>query len=181
MNGPPIHNYNRRWYDRISNMTLALLVSQKFPPEIQAIIVRNLNQVIDDCRKRQKRNDKHAVSVGQQRVMGLYKAGRRLRWYDPDPNMHRAFNFMSTVPESYLEDFAGRILKVGKYMEQQKDALRGSRDQSWLEDTVEGILRQTIVSVTESDEGFRLVDNAGGSGPVHPRHIIPTRPPKQQP
>ena len=176
MSDPSNHRYNRRWYDHISNMTLAVLVSQKFPPEVRTLIVKNLNHVIDDCRKRQKRSDKQAVSIGQHQVMGLYKSARRMRWYDPDPAMHRAFNFMSTVPESYLEDFAGRILNVGKYMEQQKTLVRGASGSGWLETTVEGILRQTVVRVAESDEGFRLVDYLGDNLPEPARQILPTSP-----
>jgi hypothetical protein len=163
-------------------MTLAVLISQKLPPEIQAVIAKNLNQMIDDCRKRQKRNDKYAVSVGQHRVMGLHKASHKLRWYDPDPGMHRAFNFMSTVPVPYLEDFAKRILQVGKYVEEQRELLIATPEPVWLEDAVEGILQQNIVSFAESVEGFRLVDEAAPGPPMHPRYILPSaRSPKQNP
>lgn len=163
-------------------MTLALLISQKFPPEIQAVIAKNLNQMIDDCRKQQKRNDKHAVSVGQYRVMGLHKASLKLRWYDPDPDLHRAFNFMSTVPHYYLEDFARRILQVGKYVEEQRALLLETQAPIWLEDKVEGILQQNIINITESGEGFRLVDDDANGPSTNPQYILPaTRLPKHKP
>lgn len=158
MSDPPHSKYNRRWYDGISNMTLALLMSQNFPPEIQVLIAKNLNGVIDDCRRQSKHNLKQAISVGPyHRVLGLYKAGTRQRWYDPDPKLHRAINFMGTVPEPVLEEFAGRILQVGRYIEEQKGLLLRHHEHILLTDTVQDILQKNEVNFSESEAGFRLI------------------------
>jgi hypothetical protein len=157
MSDRPSSGYNRRWYDHISNMTLAILASQRFPPDIQRLIAKNLNEVIDDCRKQQK-DQKHAVSVGaHHRLLGLYKSRRRQRWYDPEPHMHRALNFMITVPESFLAEFAGRILQVDRYIEQQCELFTGYGNRPWLKHTVLDILQSNEVHLSESESGFRLV------------------------
>lgn len=169
MNNLPPPKFNRRWYDGISNMTLAILVSQKLPPEIQVLIAKNLNGVIDDCRRQQKHNLKLAISVGpHNRVLGLYKAGERQRWYDPDPKLHRALNFMGTVPELLLAEFAGRILRVGHYVEQQQDLLIRSYERRLLTDTVEGILQKDVVNFSETNDGFRLIHDTSLHHPPEP-------------
>lgn len=169
MSDPPHQKYNRRWYDGISNMTLAILVSQKLPPEIQVLIAKNLNGVIDDCRKQQKHNLKQAISVGpHHRVLGLYKAGERQRWYDPDPKLHRALNFMGTVPELVLAEFAGRILRVGHYVEQQHELVLRSYERAILSDRVEDILQKDVVNFSETDDGFRLIHDTSLQRPSYP-------------
>lgn len=153
------HGYHRRWYDQIGNMTMAVHLSRQLPPEIRVMIARNLNEAIDDYR-RIKRKDQGEVSLGAPRVLGLYKAGFRLRWYDPIPELHRAFNLMTTVPERFLSEFAGRVLRVGQYLDQQQ-AYGNYGDRPLLEtDTVEGILDRETIGFAERDQGIRLV--AGG-------------------
>lgn len=147
--------HNRRWYDAISHMTLAVHISRTLPLEVRQLIARNLNETIDESRKR-SRNDKVAVSIGQQRVMGLYKAGRKQRWYDPEADLHRAFNFMSVIPELYLSEFAARILKIGHYIETQTSVL-GYRGRRWEENTVESILQDKRINISESHGDIRLV------------------------
>jgi uncharacterized membrane protein YccC len=160
-----------RWYDQIGEMTLALHISRQLPPEIQATIVKNLNNAIDQQRKL-RRNDRHAVSVGAGRVLGLYQAARRKRWHDPDPNMHRAFNLMGTLSDGYLAAFADRVIKVGAYLDQQKIYIEhGAAD--LLADTVDSMLREAAVHVRANDDGIRLVSGERGGGPL----ILPSRRP----
>lgn len=147
--------HKSRWYDQIGEMTLALHVSKQLPPEIQSVIAKNLNEAIDECRKL-RRNDRNAVSLGAHRVLGLYKAGNRKRWYDPNPQLHRGLNLMSTVPDTYIAAFADRILRVGDYMREQQVYLEYGA-QALLADTVEGILREAVVQVEAGDDGIRLV------------------------
>lgn len=165
--------HNRRWYDNISDMTMALHVSRQLPEEVQMVIAKHLNEAIDDYRKL-KRNDKNAISLGGQRVLGLFKASARQRWYDPQPQLHRAFTLMTTVPDMYLTEFAGRILKAGHYLDEQQH-YGNFGDRVYMADTVESILQESTISIEESQGGIKLVANDAYT-PVSPRHVLPVRP-----
>jgi hypothetical protein len=175
-NGNLIHT--RRWYDNISDMTMALLVSKQLPPEIQLVIARHLNGAIDDYR-RLKRSDKNAISLGQNRVMGLYKSSNRLRWYDPKPELHRAFTLMATVPDFFLIEFAQRILTAGRFIQEQQ-AYGNFGDRYQLADTVEGILMENTISIEESGGGIKLVSSQEFK-PDQTRHIVPVNPRRKNP
>lgn len=166
--------HNRRWYDNISNMTMALHVSRQLPREIQLIIAHHLNDAINDYRK-MRRSDKNAISLGSQRVLGLYKASDRQRWYDPTPQIHRAFTMMPTVPELFLSEFAGRILDAGRYLDtQQQYGNYGDRYQ--LASTVESILTHKDLAIEESEGGIKLVGNDLEIQPTHPRQGATLKP-----
>ncbi len=150
-------SHNRRWYDQIDQMTMAVHISRELPSEIQALIARSLNEAIDTNR-RNRRTDKSAISIGYSRMLGLYKASNGRRWYDPNPLTSRAFNFMSTVPDSYLAELAGRILVVGQYVEQQRQGLPVVSNRLSLTGQVQGILRDgQVESIRQGENGIRLV------------------------
>ncbi len=166
MSDRPPKNHNRRWYDQIGNMTLAILVSQNFPREIQGLIAKNLNDAIDDCRKRKKHDQRQAISFGpHHQVLGLYKSGYRQRWYDPEPNLHRALSFMSSVPEPFLAEFAERILQVEQYMVRQREQFTGYPGHppyEWgfdrIENRVQELLERSEIRMSETAGGFRLMN-----------------------
>lgn len=166
MNDRPPKNHNRRWYDQIGNLTLAILVSQDFPPEVQGLIAKNLNDAIDDCRRSKRHDQKQAISFGSHhQVLGLYKSGHRQRWYDPEPRLHRAFGFMSSVPEPFLAEFAERILKVEQYIAEQREQFTGYpgyHQYNWgydgrLENRVQELLDNSEIRLSETSGGFRLM------------------------
>lgn len=160
-----LNAYNRRWYDNIQNMTLAVHISQDLPPEVQALIARSLNEAIDDQR-RVRRADKYAVSVGHNRVLGLYQSSYSRRWYDPNPITRRAFTFMATIPDIFLEELANRILNVGNYVDKEQTALPLFYDRHRLTGQVQGILRDGQVAIRQSEDGIRLAGDLVSDSPA---------------
>lgn len=177
---PQFLRYNRRWYDSIANLAMAVHVSRQLPPEIQGLIARNLNETIDQQREL-RRTDNNAYSIGLTRMLGLYKSSNRQRWYDPHYHLHRAFTHMSGVPDELLSDFAERVLDVHEYVKAYL-ANRSVRlpDPLHMAETVETILQKTYVGLEEDGRGIRVVSNGVE---IHPdasahsrRHIVPTDP-----
>jgi len=161
-NGHSLHEHHqKRWYDHIANVTHAVYLSKQLPEPVQDMIARNLNEYIDTYRQLAKK-DKNAISMGANRVLGLYKAKYGHRWYDPDTNLGRAFNMMAMVPEHFLEEYAGRIIEVANYIirKQQRDI---ALDQHEVTSAVKTMLDQSYVSLREGDSGFRLVGQSGQS------------------
>lgn len=137
---PPPDTYDRRWYDRIGRMTLALHVSRQLPRELQQVIARHLNQAIDECRAARS-VARTAMSLGHDRTLGLYRAHARRRWYDGAPAVHRAFTLMSTLPDRFLADFASRVVEAGQYVDVQKRYGQYVGGPQWTS-LVERLLRQ---------------------------------------
>ena len=168
-----LRHYSRRWYDQIAHMTLAIHMSRELPDGIQKLVAKNLNQYIDTYR-RMSRADKNAVSLGVPRVLGLYRASYRNRWYDSTlPDIHRAFTMMTTVPERFLSEYAQRVIDVANYVEHQRTD--GRLSDHAIVDTVDGILNQSYVSLAESEEGFRVAPHmARRQAPQQPNHTVST-------
>ncbi len=179
----PFLRYNRRWYDGIANLAMAIHLSRQLPPEIQSLIARNLNETIDQQREL-RRTDNNAYSIGLPRMLGLYKSSNRQRWYDPYHQLHRAFTHMSGVPDDLLADFADRVLDVHEYVKSYL-ANRPARlsDPLHMAETVETILQKTYVGLEEDGRGIRVVSNGvdmnPDPGPHRRRLIVPTDPPRQ--
>lgn len=179
----PHQRYNRRWYDQIGNMAMAVHVSRKLPPEIQLLIARSLSEAIDE--HRQARRTDNDFSIGLNRALGMYKSSNRQRWYDPQPQLHRAFTQMTGVPDALIADFAERILDVNEYV----SSYLGKRtvripDPYHLAQTVETILQKTYVELEEDPQGIRVVSNgldlSPDDGVIRQRHIVPNTPRSQK-
>jgi len=145
-------------------MTLALALTQFLPPEIQLIIARNLNAAIDTYRSESKRNRKVPISVNPLQVIGLFKASNRLRWYDPNQPLFRAYNFMGTLPEPYLVNFATNIIVTAKSIHHSQGLLIYPPDSKITMPAVVSILQSQGIAFEEREDGFRLVDQALGAG-----------------
>lgn len=164
----------RRWYDSISQMTMALYLSRQFPLEIRQVIAHHLNHAIDDHRKHH-RTDKHTTSLGPQRTLSLYKAANRQRWYDLEPSYHRALTMMVGLPHPYLSEFASRIMDVAQYWNVQQQY--GAYGEYLMSDAVENILKADHMMLNQDENGIRLV--RGGFPVLDPdssHSVTPLRP-----
>jgi hypothetical protein len=148
---------NRRWYDTIHNMTQAVHITRDLPVEIQALIAKNLNEVIDGQRKN-RRTDKYAVSIGSDRVLGLHLASHGRRWYDANSQTFRAFNFMAAITDAYLVAWASRILIVSSQVNSKTQPLPVLYGRHQGVGQAHSILRQgRSISLQQSDSGIRLI------------------------
>ncbi|HEY9746241.1 MAG TPA: hypothetical protein V6C99_08500 [Oculatellaceae cyanobacterium] len=149
----------RRWYDAIGQMTMALYLSRQLPGEIQQLIAKHLNQAIDEHRQRHK-VDRYTASLGPQRTISLYKTASKKRWYDGDPSLHRALTMMIGMPQTYLEEFASRVLDVTQYWVSQQQAGNLVLDPNGylLSDAVEHILKaEEQMLLKQNEGGIRLI------------------------
>lgn len=106
-----VTEYSRRWYDHIGRVTLLLLLSEKLPTAVRGYLAADLSTLIDHTRQEQQSNLRDPLSMGAEKILGLYRAARRRRWYDATPETHRAFNRMSALPPALLEAFAENALE----------------------------------------------------------------------
>ena len=174
MQDTPSHR-RARWYDQIGDMALALHLSRDLPPEIQSLIAQRLNEAIDEYRRRM-RSDRNAMSLGQHRVLGLYKASQRNRWYDPHPDLYRAFNLMRTIPDGVLNELASRIVQLNEYVNAQGKLLQ-MQDSLLYQPSQEILLEDSDwMRIQERDGGIRIVTQHLPQPQAQPQQQIPSQP-----
>ena len=95
---------NRRWYDANENTEKALTLLKNLDEEKRRALSRDLTAVVKQIKEMHVDEDdeEQDVSIGIDRVLGLYKISNSRRWYDKVSILSYAMKTMSTLPK---EDF----------------------------------------------------------------------------
>ena len=95
---------NRRWYDSNEQTQRALSLLKDIDEERRRALSRDLTNVVKQINEMHEEDDDdiQEVSIGIDRVLGLYKISNSRRWYDKVSILSYAMKTMSTLPK---EDF----------------------------------------------------------------------------
>ena len=93
---------NRRWYDSNEYTQKALSILQNMDERQRRALSNDLMTVVKQIKELHEEDEEQDVSIGIDRVLGLYKLSNSRRWYDKVSILSYAFKTMSTLPE---EDF----------------------------------------------------------------------------
>lgn len=95
---------NRRWYDSNEYTEKALSILKDMDEERRRALSRDLTAVVRQIKemREEDENEEQDVSIGIDRVLGLYKISNSRRWYDKVSLLSYAMKTMSTLPK---EDF----------------------------------------------------------------------------
>lgn len=97
--------YDRRWYDSNESTQRALDILKDMDENQRRALSRDLTTVIKqikELRYEEDDDEEQDVSIGIDRVLGLYKISNSRRWYDKVSILSYAMKTMSTLPK---EDF----------------------------------------------------------------------------
>lgn len=96
--------YDRRWYDSNKNTQRALEILQDMDESKRRALSNDLTAVVKQIKEMhsEEENEEQDVSLGIDRVLGLYKISNSRRWYDKVSLLSYAMKTMSTLPK---EDF----------------------------------------------------------------------------
>ena len=95
--------YDRRWYDSNENTKRALDILKDMDEKQRRALSKDLTTVVKQIKNLHDENDEEQdVSIGIDRVLGLYKISNSRRWYDKVSLLSYAMKTMSTLPK---EDF----------------------------------------------------------------------------
>ena len=103
--GDRILMYDRRWYDSDENTQKALNILKDMDDNQRKSLSRDLTAVVKQIKELHNEEDKDddsEISLGIDRVLGLYKISNSRRWYDKVSILSYAMKTMSTLPK---EDF----------------------------------------------------------------------------
>lgn len=93
---------NRRWYDSNENTQRALSLLKDMDEVKRRALSRDLANVVKQIKEMHEEDEEQDVSIGIDRVLGLYKISNSRRWYDKVSILSYALKTMSTLPK---EDF----------------------------------------------------------------------------
>lgn len=94
---------NRRWYDSNEHTERALKLLKNMDENKRRALSRDLTTVVRQIKEMHEEADEEQdVSIGIDRVLGLYKISNSRRWYDKVSILSYALKTMSTLPK---EDF----------------------------------------------------------------------------
>ena len=93
---------NRRWYDSNEYTEKALSLLKNMDEERRRALSRDLTNVVRQIKELHEEDEEQEVSIGIDRVLGLYKLSNSRRWYDKVSILSYALKTMSTLPK---EDF----------------------------------------------------------------------------
>ena len=94
--------YDRRWYDSDANTKRALEILKDMDENQRRSLSKDLATVIKQIKELHEEDEESDVSIGIERVLGLYKLSNSRRWYDKVSILSYAMKTMSTLPK---EDF----------------------------------------------------------------------------
>ena len=93
---------NRRWYDSDENTQKALNLLKDMDEVKRRALSRDLTNVVKQIKEMHEEDEEQDISIGIDRVLGLYKISNSRRWYDKVSILSYALKTMSTLPR---EDF----------------------------------------------------------------------------
>ena len=95
---------NRRWYDANEHTERALELLKDMDEDRRRALSRDLTAVVKQIKDMhdEEEDEEQEVSIGSDRVLGLYKISNSRRWYDKVSILSYAMKTMSTLPK---EDF----------------------------------------------------------------------------
>ena len=94
--------YDRHWYDSNEHTQRALNILKDMDENQRRALSKDLTTVIKQIKELHEEDEEPNVSIGIDRVLGLYKLSNSRRWYDKISLLSYAMKTMSTLPE---EDF----------------------------------------------------------------------------
>ena len=93
---------NRRWYDSDENTGKALELLKELDENKRRALSKDLTTFVRQIKEMREEDEESDVSIGIDRVLGLYKISNSRRWYDKVSILSYALKTMSTLPK---EDF----------------------------------------------------------------------------
>ena len=93
---------NRRWYDSNEHTEKALMLLKDMDETKRRALSRDLTKVVKQIKEMHEEDEEQEISIGIDRVLGLYKISNSRRWYDKVSILSYALKTMSTLPR---EDF----------------------------------------------------------------------------
>ena len=93
---------NKRWYDNHQETLETLHLLQNLDRGSREKLSNDVIDIANQIKSIHREEDEPILSIGLERVLGLYQSSNSRRWYDKQADLGCAIKTISTLPE---EDF----------------------------------------------------------------------------
>lgn len=93
---------NNRWYDKHPETLETLDIFRNLDRESRQRLASDIIDIANQIKEMHREEEEPELSIGIERVLGLYQSSYQRRWYDKQRDLNQAFRVISTLPS---EDF----------------------------------------------------------------------------
>ena len=93
---------NNRWYDKHQETLDTLDILRKLDRNSRKRLSHDIIEIANQIKSMHREEDEPPLSIGLDRVLGLYQSSNSRRWYDKHLDLDTAIKTISTLPK---EDF----------------------------------------------------------------------------
>lgn len=88
-----------RWYDNHQETLDTLEILRKLDHESKEKLSNDIIDIANQIKIMHREEDEPPLSIGLDRVLGLYQTCNSRRWYDKQNDLNTAMQIISTLPE----------------------------------------------------------------------------------
>lgn len=93
---------NKRWYDNHDETLKTFAILKKLDKESGKRLANDIIDVANQIKAIHRDEDEPTLTIGLERVLGIWQSVNARRWYDNQDDLNTAIKTISTLPE---EDF----------------------------------------------------------------------------
>lgn len=90
---------NKRWYDTHSETLETLDILKKIDRESRRRLSHDVIDVAKQIKAIHREEEEPILSIGVERVLGLYQSSNARRWYDKQRDLNTVMRIISSLPE----------------------------------------------------------------------------------
>ncbi len=105
---------NKRWYDKNDKSDYVLESLRSLDELSQSKVAENVINIAGSIKAIKREKDELPISLGWERVMGLYQQNKNRRWYDRNSELSSAMQTISTLSD---DEYLGIIEALSTALE----------------------------------------------------------------
>lgn len=90
---------NKRWYDTHSETLGTLDILKKLDRDSRRKLSHDVIDVAKQIKAIHREEDEPILSIGVERVLGLYQSSNARRWYDKQRDLNTVMRLISSLPQ----------------------------------------------------------------------------------
>lgn len=104
---------NNRWYDKHSETNQTLEILKNLDRESRKRLSNDIIDIANQIKSIHREEEEPLLSIGLERVLGLYQSANSRRWYDRNRDLDNAIRTISTLPrEDFLNIMEGLCISL---------------------------------------------------------------------
>lgn len=90
---------NNRWYDNHQETLDTFEILRKLDRDSKRKLSNDIIDIANQIKSMHREEEEPPLSIGIERVLGLYQSSNSRRWYDKQKDLNNAIKTISTLPE----------------------------------------------------------------------------------